>query len=73
MAYLPCAMVYVPQYMYFGFAKSVSLGDTACGVLWVSGSSSSGTGRGGWLSGRAWPGLCSGLRAEGPWRAGPRG
>lgn len=33
MTYLPCAMVYVSQYMYFGFAKSVLLGDTVRGVF----------------------------------------
>lgn len=28
MRYLPCAVVYVSQYIYFVFAKSVLLGDT---------------------------------------------
>lgn len=66
MAYLPCAMVYVSQYIYFGFAKSALPGDTVRGVLWVSGSSSSPPGRDGWLSRQAATGMAwAVLGAEG--------
>lgn len=77
MTYLPCAMVYVSQYMYFGFAKSVLLEDTVRGCVpgCLEAAPVPREGKGGCQDRQppASPGLCLGLRAEGTWRAGPGG